>query len=280
MNHSEKGRLDRSAPVGVFDSGMGGLSVLAALIRRLPGERFVYLSDPEHLPYGSRSEEEIRLLTEKGVRRLLAAGCKAVVLACNTATNAAAEAIRTWYPTLLGVEPAVKPAVAAVRGKVLVLTTPATVCRRKFLELCRRYGQNRLIVSPQPDLAARIEADFFRPESLLSDVRQALKPFPEAEAVVLGCTHYALIRPLFERFLPAFDGAEGVANRTAFLLAGQKLSDADRGNKDPLCGGLEGPVGEKTGPVLFLDPSSYRERYQRVLSVLLRAPEGEKKEGV
>lgn len=258
MKENAKGWSDRDrfAPIGVFDSGMGGLSVLAALLRRLRGERFVYLSDPAHAPYGSRSEGEIRDLTEAGVRRLLDLGCKAVVLGCNTATNAAAEAVRTWYPTLLGVEPAVKPAVAATWGKVLVLTTPATACRRKFRTLCARYGEGRLIVAPQPGLAARIEADIFRPAALEEAVREALAPHPEAEAAVLGCTHYALIRPLFEKFLPAFDGNEGVARRAEALLREY---------------GLTRPAGESE--VEFADASgALADRYRAVLCSLF--PEG------
>ncbi len=134
--------MENARPIGVMDSGMGGISVLRSLLRQMPGERFIFWGDNKNAPYGSRSAEDIRALTRSIVRRLLARDIKALVIACNTATAAAAAELRAGLTIpVLGLEPALKPAVAhAAGGCVVVLATEATLRLEKYGMLLRAYG--------------------------------------------------------------------------------------------------------------------------------------------
>ena len=135
-------RTDLTAPVAVFDSGVGGISVLKELAAVLPRENFWYFGDSANAPYGTKSIEEIRSLTCRSIRRMIEGGAKAVVIACNTATSAAAEALRKAYPHLpiIGMEPAVKPAaMSAEHPTVLVMATPLTIREAKLRCLMDRY---------------------------------------------------------------------------------------------------------------------------------------------
>ncbi|MEA5067560.1 MAG: glutamate racemase, partial [Christensenellaceae bacterium] len=145
-------------PIGVFDSGVGGVSVLRSLVRVLPGERYLYYGDTRNAPYGDRAEAEIRSLTRAAAERLLGQGVKALVIACNTATSAAAEALRCALDIpVIGMEPALKPAaLARGRGKVLVMATAATLRQGKFRALMERYGRDAL-VAPCPGLMEFVE---------------------------------------------------------------------------------------------------------------------------
>ena len=135
---------DRESPIAVFDSGLGGISVLRELRRQLPQERFLYFGDSANAPYGTRPTEEIRALTLKNAERLFSMGAKALVLACNTATSAAVDELRARYPEkiIIGIEPALKPAVDRhPNGKILVMATEATLRERKFAALMEaRYA--------------------------------------------------------------------------------------------------------------------------------------------
>lgn len=203
--------------VGIFDSGVGGLSVLAACRRRLPQVTFYYLGDNKRAPYGSRPKEEIAAFTAEAVERFAKLGAAAAVLACNTATAVCLPALRERFSfPILGVEPAVLPAARAARD-VLVLCTPRTAESERLRALVARSPAVRFTVFPCPRLAAAIEGKFLRGETLrLSD------HLPEGKfgAVVLGCTHYALLAEEISAYYsaPVFDGAEGVAKRLAQTL--------------------------------------------------------------
>ena len=218
------------APVGVFDSGMGGISVLAELRRQLPGERFLYYGDNLHAPYGTRTPEEVLSLSTGVFELLLARGVKAVVIACNTATSVAAAGLRAQYPELpiIGMEPALKPA-SLLRhgGRILVLATPMTLRLEKFRVLMTRWGEGAVPI-PCPELVEMVERQQL-PEArayLQALYRREAAQGP-VDAIVLGCTHYVFLRPLLREIVPAetaiLDGNEGTARQLRRVLEARGL---------------------------------------------------------
>ncbi|SDI66960.1 glutamate racemase [Pseudomonas panipatensis] len=197
-----------SAPVGVFDSGVGGLSVLREIRALLPNESLIYLADCGHVPYGEKSPEYIRERCRAIAEFLLSQGCKTLVLACNTATAAAAGDLRERYPQLpiLAMEPAVKPAAAATRsGVVGVLATTGTLKSARFAALLDRFASDvKVVTQPCPGLVERIEAgDLSGP--LVRDLLQGfLRPLlaEGCDTLILGCTHYPFLKPLLGELLP------------------------------------------------------------------------------
>ena len=223
--------------VGVFDSGLGGTSVLAALVRELPHENFVYYGDSAHNPYGEKTTQEVRDLSGSIVSGLLESGCKAIVIACNTATSAAAETLRHEYPEvpIIGVEPALKPAALAVHGgRVLVMATPMTVRLDKFQHLMQTWGgEAEVIAVPCEGLAARVERGNLQAQDVL-DLLQSLvgEYVGTVDAVVLGCTHYPFVREQIRAVVgdvPFFDGAEGTARQLRKRLTECGLLNHDEG---------------------------------------------------
>ena len=210
--------------IAVFDSGVGGISVLRHLVRILPGERFVYYGDSANAPYGSRSTQEVRALTLAAVGKLLAEyPLKALVVACNTATAAAVNDVRAAHPELIvvGIEPALKVAADHFPGgRVGVLATEVTLREEKFDTLLHRFDENVTISKiPAPGLVELVEhgkVDAPETEALL---RKVLGPYlGKLDAVVLGCTHYPFARNAIRRVLGddvvLLDGGEGTARET------------------------------------------------------------------
>ena len=210
--------------IAVFDSGVGGISVLRHLVRILPGERFVYYGDSANAPYGSRSTQEVRALTLAAVGKLLAEyPLKALVIACNTATAAAVNDVRAAHPELIvvGIEPALKVAADHFPGgRVGVLATEVTLREEKFDTLLHRFDENVTIYKiPAPGLVELVEhgkVDAPETEALL---RKVLGPYlGKLDAVVLGCTHYPFARNAIRRVLGddvvLLDGGEGTARET------------------------------------------------------------------
>jgi glutamate racemase len=189
--------------IGVFDSGVGGLSVAAALRRALPGVPLHYLADSAHAPYGERSPAFIRERSVACTEYLLDQGAGLLVLACNTATAHAAQAVRERWPSLpvVGIEPGIKPAVAASRnGRVGVLATRGTVQSERLLRLIQRYATRAHVTTVAcTGVVSHIEGGDLHSEALQTLVAQYCAPLREAEVdtVLLGCTHYPLIRPLW-----------------------------------------------------------------------------------
>lgn len=223
--------MSSSAPIGVFDSGAGGVSVLRALVNELPRETFIYLGDSAHAPYGQRSADEVLELSREMVERLIAQGVKAVVIACNTATSAAADMLREElgdFP-VIGVEPALKPAVCAHEGGcVLVMATPVTLALDKYHELAAHYDSlARVIPVPCPELAGRIEQGALDAPDVVELVRSYVGEYAGvADAVVLGCTHYPFVAPAIREVLgdvELFDGAEGTARQLRRVLKSKSL---------------------------------------------------------
>ena len=216
-------------PVGVYDSGLGGLTVWRELRRALPGESLLYLGDGKNCPYGARPREEVRRLACQAVDYLIAQGCKLVVVACNTATAAAIDFLRERYPDipLVGMEPAVKPACLHTRsGVVGVLATERSLDGELFRRTAARYGRGiEVVTAPGKGFVALVESDREATPEAEECVRRAMAGMLErgADQIVLGCTHYPFLMPVFERIVAGrdvtiIDPSPAVARRTAQLL--------------------------------------------------------------
>lgn len=222
----------RELPIAVFDSGLGGLSVLRALLRELPREKFVYFGDSAHAPYGSRPTAQVRRLTLRALSALdREIGCKAMVVACNTATSAAIGALRERFADrpVIGIEPALKPAVDRhPHAQVLVLATETTLREEKFARLMQAYSARAEVVPlPCPGLMDFVERGELDSPALAAYLASLLAPYPAPAAVVLGCTHYPFLRPVLRRMLPLkteiLDGSAGTARETRRRLAEEGL---------------------------------------------------------
>ena len=217
-------------PIGVFDSGYGGISVLAVAAFLLPDERFVYLGDNLHAPYGALSEEEILDYTRKAVRYLIAMDCKAIIIACNTATSVAAAALRKNLKLpVIAMEPALKPASMIERdGRVLVLATEVTLKLPKFKKLMESYGKDAVPI-PCSKLVAAVEAGLTEGPEVTALFQEYLSPYMDkpVKAVVLGCTHFVFLKQALRGFLsadvPLIDGNEGTARQLQTRLAQEDL---------------------------------------------------------
>ena len=236
--------------IAVFDSGVGGISVLRHLVRILPGERFVYYGDSANAPYGSRSTQEVRALTLAAVGKLLAEyPLKALVIACNTATAAAVNDVRAAHPELIvvGIETALKVAADHFPGgRVGVLATEVTLREEKFDTLLHRFDENVTISKiPAPGLVELVEhgkVDAPETEALL---RKVLGPYlGKLDAVVLGCTHYPFARNAIRRVLGddvvLLDGGEGTARETRRRLEQEGLLE-NGGGEVILCNSSPDP---------------------------------------
>ena len=202
----------RDRPIGIFDSGLGGLTVLQELLIQLPQEDFVYLGDTGRFPYGDRSAEELEGFALQIAEELVARGVKLLVVACNSATAAALPALqRRMAETTLGVDvigvvrPEALQAVAATRnGRIGLLATPATVASRAYERAVLAADPHvDLIAVPCPELASIIQGGVPFDEAVVETTRGYVRPLREAgvDTVVLGCTHYPMVRPLLQRML-------------------------------------------------------------------------------
>jgi glutamate racemase len=220
-------------PIGVFDSGIGGVSVLRALKELLPQEDFIYFGDSANLPYGEKSLEEIRKLSEAVTAFLLEKNCKIIVIACNTASAAALKHLRALHPDVIfvGMEPAVKPAAEQTQsGVVGVIATTATFQGELFASVVERFAQHVTVLrQPCPGLVQQIEAGELQSEKTEKMLRGWLEPMLEKniDTLVLACTHYPFVTPLLKKILGEkvriIDPAPAVANRVKMLLAERDL---------------------------------------------------------
>ncbi len=232
-----------SVHIGVFDSGVGGLTVLRALVRECPAAAFTYVADAGHAPYGERDEAHVRERSRRIAAHLRERGCDALVVACNTATAAAIDELRERHAgwTIVGVEPGLKPAAALTRnGRVGVMATPSTLRSPRFARLARRYAAGvDLHVRACAGLASAIEDGDLRSPALRAEVERHAAPLREAgcDVVVLGCTHYPFAAPLVEQALgpgvTLVDTADAVARHVASRVGGAVADGA----------------GTRTGPV-------------------------------
>ena len=228
------------APIAVFDSGVGGISVLRHLRRLMPGEHYLFFGDSANAPYGSRTTEDVRRLSLAAAETLTRRGIKALVIACNTATAAAVKDIRASYPELIviGIEPALKLAADHYPGgRIGVMATEVTLREEKFDTLLHRFDENCTIAKiPAPGLVRLIEAGKAEEPETEDLLRTILGPYVgKLDALVLGCTHYPFAAKAISRILGdkvvLLDGGEGTARETKRRLkeAGL-LREEDRGS--------------------------------------------------
>lgn len=219
--------------IGVFDSGMGGVTVLADLIDSLPNENFIYYGDSLHAPYGVKSRDEVVALTYSAVNQMMGKGLKAVVIACNTATSAAIKELRDKFDIpIIGMEPAVKPAVeAGTTGDIAVMATPMTLKLDKFNHLLNQLDStSKIIKVPSPELVDYVERGIYEGKIIEDYIENLFSSYSikDIESVVLGCTHFLYIKKtlkkLFGDTIKIYDGNLGTVNRVIQILDRYGLS--------------------------------------------------------
>lgn len=234
--------MDRKKlPIGVFDSGVGGISVLRELVKLMPEEQYLYFGDSANAPYGTKQLEQVRQMTVNNIEYLLQQGVKSIVVACNTATSAAVADLRKTYPDLplVGIEPAIKPAVQEnPDGRVVVMATPMTLRQEKFRNLMNRYtDQADIVPLPCPGLMEYIERGNLDGEDLHRYLTELFSSVNQERinAVVLGCTHYPFARSAIQRVVgpkvKIYDGGLGTAREMKRRLqeAGLLCDSGNRG---------------------------------------------------
>jgi glutamate racemase len=220
-----------SRPIGVFDSGIGGISVLAELIEWMPNERFIYFGDTKNAPYGVRSKKEVRDLSFEACSYLVERNVKAIVVACNTATSASINELRKKFPIpIVGMEPALKVAVDAGHGgKILVMATPMTLKESKFMELVERYsGECEIEKLPAPQLVELVERAVLDGDEAEEILRSCLGDLSEkgVQSIVLGCTHFVFLDDTIKALygdVQIVDGNKGTARHLVNLLMGRNM---------------------------------------------------------
>ena len=220
-------------PIGFLDSGVGGLSVMREAIKIMPNENYIYFGDSKNAPYGVKPTKEIRDLTFNVVDFLIEKGIKGLVVACNTATSAAVSELRRVYPDipLVGIEPAIKPAVELNRsGKILIMATPMTIKQEKFNLLLNKYKEKAEIVPiPCAGLMEFIEDGILSGEELEEYLEEKLSIYDKSEisSIVLGCTHYPFVKDVIAKIVGSnviiMDGGEGTAREIKRRLREKNL---------------------------------------------------------
>ena len=226
--------------IAVFDSGVGGISVLRHLVKQMPGERYLYFGDSANAPYGSRTTEEVRQLTFAAAEKLMGEyPIKALVLACNTATAAAVQQLRSAYPEMIviGIEPALKLAADHFpRGRIGVMATEVTLREEKFDMLMHRFDENCTITKiPAPGLVQLVEAGKAEEGETEDLLKTILGPYVgKLDALVLGCTHYPFAAKAISRVLGEkvrlLDGGDGTARETRRRLEQAGLLENGQGD--------------------------------------------------
>lgn len=222
-----------SDPVGIFDSGIGGLSVVDAIVRLLPEERLIYFGDTARIPYGTKSPDTIREYAAQITRFLLEQGCKAIVVACNTASAPALPYLRAQWPEvpIIGMEPAVKPGAQATQtGKVGVLATRGTLQSERYATLMTRFASHvQVVENPCIGLVELIEQGQFDSPEIEALLRSIVPPMLQqgVDTLVLGCTHYPFVEPLIRRIagdqVTIINPAPAVARQLERLLRERNL---------------------------------------------------------
>ena len=224
--------------IAIFDSGVGGISVLRELVRLCPGENYLYFGDSAHAPYGEKTTQQVQALTLQAAQDLLQQQVKALVIACNTATAAAIDLLRKTYPdmVIIGIEPAIKLAVSQFpAGRIGVMATSVTLHEDKLANLMAQFPQSQVERIPAPGLVELIEqgkTDAPETQALLADI---LAPYQgKLDALVLGCTHYPFVKGLIQNILgervALLDGSEGTARQTIRCLREKDLLNEGQGS--------------------------------------------------
>jgi len=253
--------MSNSSPIGIFDSGIGGLSVWREVARQLPHEDTLYFADQIHIPYGPRTLEEIRSFSKAITRFLLDRGCKLIVVACNAASAAALKQLRTTFPAVpfIGMEPAVKPAAETTRtGVVGVLATPATFQGELFASVVERFANGvQLVKEVCPGLVQQVEAGRLNTPDTLAMLDRFLIPIRAANAdtIVLGCTHYPFVIEAIRQLAPGvnvIDPAPAIARQIDRVLQERGIS----------------AKADRSGQYKFIT-SGELDRYQQIVRLLV-----------
>lgn len=226
--------LNKKSRIGVFDSGLGGLSVLHTLSELLPNESFIYIGDSKNAPYGTKTKEEVFELSKSVCDQLVENDVKAIVIACNTATSAAVGRIRDIYNIpIIGMEPAIKPALRQSEGPVIVIATEMTLKEEKFLKLVDSLEDGyRIVKLPAPEWVDCVENHTADDAYTKACVDTFLgEHIPKAQNIVLGCTHYIFLKPYIYTFyggkIEIFDGNIGTALQLKNTLESQNCLAED-----------------------------------------------------
>ena len=235
------------APIGVFDSGAGGLTILSALLRALPHEHFIYFGDTANCPYGARSDEEIMALTLEACYFLNEHGVKAIVIACNTASQAALPILRATLPDIpfIGVVPAVKPAARLTKqGRIGIAATNQAAKAIYLRQLIDEFAEGiKVFAVGCPNLVTLVEQGSFDGPQVEEAVRLALQPVlvENIDVLVLGCTHFPALRPVIERVagskVQVIDSGQAIARRTHSVLQTQGMLAHGNGKLEIWCSG-------------------------------------------
>jgi glutamate racemase len=221
-----------SKPIGIFDSGVGGLSIWNEIHQLLPMESTIYLSDSKHAPYGSKGKEVITKLSIKNTEWLIEQGCKLIVVACNTATTNSIDLLRKNYPIpFIGIEPAIKPAAFQSKSKAIgILATKGTLSSDLFHETSQLYSSDLLVVEQVGNgIVELIENGALHSNEMKRLLQNYLEPMLDAkiDCLVLGCTHYHFLTPILKQLIPKhvkiIDSGKAVARQTKAILEGNIL---------------------------------------------------------
>ncbi len=228
-------------PIGFFDSGVGGLSVLKYALEIMPEENYIYFGDSLNAPYGTKNKEQVFSLTKSAINHLIEQNVKAVVVACNTATSIAVDTLRkeTDIP-IISMEPAIKPALEKTDGNVLLLATNVTLNSERVNKLINKFDtDNRVIKLPCPHLAKKIEEAVFLKNDIEQYLNELLLPYKDKNisAIVLGCTHYPFVKDKICNILGenifVFDGIEGTVLHLKEILESNNIKNHNK-NKGQL----------------------------------------------
>ena len=249
LDQEKSGGLAKAeAPIGVFDSGAGGLTILSALRQELPCENYIYFGDTVHCPYGTRSDAEIIDLSVQANRFLIEQGVKLIVVACNTASQAALNSLRATFPWVhfVGVVPAVKPAARATKkGRIGIAATNQAAKAVYLQQLIDEFaGGIQAYAVGCPELVTLVERGELDGPVVEETVRQALQPVlqKDVDVIVLGCTHFPALRPVMERVtahqVQIIDSGTAIARRTHYVLDAEWLIQPKNSNQAH-CGELQ-----------------------------------------
>ena len=232
-----------SGAIGIFDSGVGGIGVLARAERELPGERFIYYADTRRFPYGDAAPQTVLEGVTQAAEQMAEQGIQMLVLACNTATAVAAAALRARFDfPVLGIEPAIKPAITHCRGRrIAVIATALTLREPKFQRLFEQFrSEGELLILPAPGLADLVERGDYDTATAEHTITELFLGAGHVDGIVLGCTHYLFLLPVIERLYPdaaIFDGGAGLVRNLRRTLAEKGPAGGEPAPVQVLCSG-------------------------------------------
>lgn len=246
----------QESPIGFFDSGVGGLSVLKYALKIMPEENYIYFGDSLNAPYGTKTKEQVFELTKNAINHLIGQNVKAIVVACNTATSIAVDTLRQEIDVpIISMEPAIKPALEKTEGKVLLLATNVTLNSDRVNKLIKKYDINdRVIKLPCPQLAKKIEEAVFLKNDIDDYLSDLLLPYKDKNitAIVLGCTHYPFVKDkicsILGKNISVFDGTEGTVLHLKEILESNNIKNQ---NKNKGCVKVESSIKDPEAIELY-----------------------------